>query len=520
MDAEELRTFVLDVLGQLEPEAQSRFKDALLTRAVRGGSGWKPEKPDAEVVNSVEAFASDVQERGSAEPAEVDARFRLGTQAFYAGDHAAARRIFEALFPVVQDGDVDLGYHEIPDEVLTASLHDCSAQYVASVYLSTPLARRADATYMALETADAKNYWRPLHELERVAPSPLPDLDRFLPLWVSYLEKQLIDDPDGDDDSDYWLREAVQRLEGVAGLERIARSTGRASAFRAWCDALLRDGDWPGVQRACDAAAEVVPGGSYLRSWFRDQAARASAELEAPDLLDRLEVAWLGALTLRRLVRWLGVGATEAATLRDRAERAIEKCPTEATRQLGLLRLLTGDFQSAAALLAPDPDSYSTDEVHSGGLIFAAFAGILARGTSARLAPSLYAALRGPNDEDLDLDEEEHTGSAWRSVTRVSIPDLIETALEGEEIPAAVRREMFTAMRGAAEMRAERVLSSLHRREYAAAARQIACCLEISPVVGEREATEAWMDQIRRAAARFAAFQKELRTALAEMQRV
>src|SRR5258708_387047 len=70
---------------------------------------------------------------------------RLGTRAFLAGDHASARAVFEALLLPVAQGDISLGQHEMVEEVLNVDMHVTVAQYVASVYTTTPLVGRANA---------------------------------------------------------------------------------------------------------------------------------------------------------------------------------------------------------------------------------------------------------------------------------------------------------------------------------------------------------------------------------------
>ena len=43
----------------------------------------------------------------------------------------------------------------------------------------------------------------------------------------------------------------------------------------------------------------------------------------------------------------------------------------------------------------------------------------------------------------------------------------------------------------------------------------MACCLELAPVVGQKEAVSEWVAELRREYKRFPAFQRELKDALA-----
>ncbi len=59
-------------------------------------------------------------------------------------------------------------------------------------------------------------------------------------------------------DEDLCLCEVVQRMDGVEGLGRLARSTGRAHDPRAWCDAPVESKDWKAALAAYDEPAEIL----------------------------------------------------------------------------------------------------------------------------------------------------------------------------------------------------------------------------------------------------------------------
>jgi hypothetical protein len=126
-------------------------------------------------------------------------------------------------------------------------------RYVAAVYLTTPLEDRAEALCRIIEGLEGiACLWEPLEQMERVVTRPLPELDAFLPHWVKHLERQPPSENEWDANRDRWLREAVSRLEGVAGLESIARKTRKPEALRAWCKALTDRREWAKALRAWD----------------------------------------------------------------------------------------------------------------------------------------------------------------------------------------------------------------------------------------------------------------------------
>lgn len=512
LSGEELRCFLRDVLKGLDEELRASLEDELIARAAKGSVGWKPSGPTARAVAEVASFAQAARSVGFADPAEVDARLRQGTMAFLAGDHAAARAVFEALLLPVADGEMDLGQHEMVDEVLTVDVHECAAQYVASVYATTPIAARAEAVWGALDAVQGvAALWGPLEAMERAATGPLPELDAFLPRWVAHLERQPLVEGEWDSARDRWLREAVLRLEGVAGLERIARGTRRPETLRAWCQTLAASGEWAEALRAYDEAVSLA-GGSDWQGHFLDGAALAARELGRPDAAERLEAAWLGAPSLVRLLRWLDARGPEGAALASRATEAKARCPPQAGRQLGLLHLLTGDVREAADLLAQAPGLGWSDEDHPGHVLFPAFASLLARSTGATLPAELLAGLQQtPRDPwDLDLDELEDEAPGL-----VTPP--IATILErspSDGVDAAGREAMLEAMRLAAERRVEGVLGDKRRRHYGHAALLVACCLELAPGVGRHAAVAEWVAALRKRYARFPAFQEECDRAL------
>jgi tetratricopeptide (TPR) repeat protein len=519
MTAEELRSFVRDALERLDEEPQRELLDALLLRAAKGSSGWKPSGPSRRVVDEVRRFAEAARRIGYAHPHEVDGYLRQGTKAFLAGDHATAREVFEALLPAIGDGEIDLGQHEMIDEVLAVDVLECAAQYVASVYLTAPLEERAEALCTAMDAVQgAASFWQPIEQMERVAPTRLPELDAFLPRWVRSLERQPVPKGDREDwegDRERWLREAVLRLEGVEGLERIARRTKRPQALRAWCEALIERGDWAEALRACDDATKLV-GESHWRAEFLDGAALAAQQLGRRDFAKRVEAAWLEAPTFLRLLRWLGAGSSTAVELRKRAKGALQHCPREGGRQRGLLHVLTGDVQAAAKLLARAPGLGWSSEDHPGHLLFPAFAGLLAEGTRARLGAELSASLQQTPHGPLDMgwDSDDDRVKARPRLSTPTVADLIGKARPTPNTDPKGRAAMLEAMQAAATRRVDAILGNKRRRHYGHAATLVACCLELAPAAGRQKEVAEWANDLRKHYSRFYAFQEELKKAL------
>ncbi len=221
MTAPELRALVRGVLDELAPNARTTVVDLLMARAVKGRAGWKPSSPSQRIVDNAISFAEAARVVGYADPADVSEHLRLGSKAFLAGDHASARGVFEALLRPIAVVDIDLGQHELVDEVLGVDAHACVAQYVTSVYTTTPLSQRADAL---LNSHGASEGVSSLAESDQghggcVSRGPAGP-QAFLPLWVKRLGRFRQSKDEWESDHERWLREAVFRLDGVNGLER------------------------------------------------------------------------------------------------------------------------------------------------------------------------------------------------------------------------------------------------------------------------------------------------------------
>lgn len=128
MTAPELRAFVHAMLDEFEDEKRVRVIDSLMASAARGDAGWKPRPPSSRIVNDAKSFADAARQVGYADPGDVSKHLRLASRAFLAGDHAGARGVFEAVLLPIATVEIDLGQHELVDDVLNVDVHACIAQ--------------------------------------------------------------------------------------------------------------------------------------------------------------------------------------------------------------------------------------------------------------------------------------------------------------------------------------------------------------------------------------------------------
>lgn len=492
------------MLATLDDRASSRAVSAIISRAARGATGWVPAaNSDADVTEALD-FVAAARRVGSADPSEVDDCLRRGSNAFLRRDYAAASQILGALLPALGQGDIDLGQHELVDEVLGVNLADCAAQFVVAAYMMAAPAERAEALREAIwQVSELGNLADPIREMERVSVEPLADLVEFLPNWRTLIEKSLERDrhPEWDADPGRWLREVVQRMEGNRGLERLARSSKRATDLRAWCESLVASKDWKAALAAFDEAATLVGANDHAHGELLDGAALAAQELHRPDLPERLERAWRAAPTMLRLRRWLGAPGRQRA-VKARVAGALAACPKQATRQRALLLVMLGDWKQAAGLLGAAPGLGWSDGEHPGHLLFPLFSELLAgEGTGPRLSPDL------PSQSGLDLDDWQ-VWSDRHLEPRLAAPEIRQILQQAgvSAIPDDSRKAVLRSMRQAAERRVAGVTSQKRRNHYGHAAELVAACLAADPSPD----TAAWLAGIRDGHRRFYAFRAEL----------
>jgi hypothetical protein len=505
MSAPELRAAIRVVLDQLDDGVKDSIIDALLARGAKATSGWKPARPSPRIVEEAKSFSDAARQIGQADPDDVTEHLRHATKAFLAGDHASARAVFEAILPPIASVDIDLGQHELVEEVLRVDVRACVAQYAASVYRTTTLRERADVIIRALEQVQGVGTLStPIKDMEDVSAGALPDLGTFLPRWVKRLERFRPSADEWETERERWLREAVFRMDGVGGLERIARKTSRPQACLAWYQALADKGDWTAALKASDAATRLVRQ-SHWRGELLDGAALAAQELGRSDLSRRLEAAWRAAPTLTRLLRWLVADGYEWEPIRAKAAKALARCPKTAARQIGLLRVLVGDVSGAGALLAKSPGLGWSNPDHPGHLLFPLLAALLSnRPIGDALVTELAATGRDPLESFAPTDDEHKP-----RLTTPPIVALIESTRRSIALTDPHRDAAIDAMRVAADKRVEGILGNSRRQHYGHTALLVASCVAYAPKKRVAEFLK-WAEELRQQYWRRHAFRQEL----------
>lgn len=491
-----------ETLERLDHDERAPIEDALLRRAAARG-GYRPAAPSPEIVDEVLEFANAAQRIGQAEPMEVDEYLRRGITASLAGDHAIARRVFEALLLPITEVEIDLGQHEMVEEVLSVDLPDCVGRYLLAIYLETPVRARVDAIVTAIEKVNGLGA---LIEPVRAMEEALPESDAFLDAWTKRLESSSSGKDERESEHERWLRDAVARRQGTPGLARIARATKRPQAVAAWCDAVAKDGDWKRALAAYEEAVTLVTSGLWTGELL-DGAALAASKLGRKDATKKLEAAWVGAPSLCRLLRWLVADSATAATIRKRAAATIDASPTRSKRLHAFLDVIVGDVPSAAKALKSAPGLGWSSDDHPGHLLFAVFAWLVGDGTAKGVSVGVLEVLKQPPRSLLDVHLEAEEGST--KLPTPTVLDVLERASVRANVAPKDRAAALDAMRTAASKRTDGVTGEKRRRHYDHAAMLVGCCVE-----AERPGSAAWLEALRARTSRFPAYQEALRAAL------
>lgn len=272
MSTADLRTTVRAILDELDDDVRARIVDRLVARAAKAAAGWTPTPPSQRFVVEAQSFADAARRIGHADAEDVTEHLRRATRAFLAGDHSTARAVFEAILPPIASMEIDLGQHELVEEVLGIDAHMCVAQYVATVYTATPMRDRVDAILRTIEDVEGvATLSDPVKAMEDVMAGALPDLDagkRALALGVFHSSGTI-----------HRLPGRQPRCGGRGGSRRpLGRTSGgRVAHRRALEGELLRPVDEAIADRVGDAglADRGMPGGR--RPLARDEGGGAFA---------------------------------------------------------------------------------------------------------------------------------------------------------------------------------------------------------------------------------------------------
>ena len=466
--------------------------------------------------------------------------FDRAEAAFDYGKLPLARATYEGLFELLGTED-DYGRGVSLSDLTGVDAGEAVARYLRAVYETEPLVDRPQALCEHLRQVRVPLFGPRLmlDDLVQISPRPLPDRERFLADWIAFLRTQT--GPSGSD-VDGWLREAVRLAQGTPGLETLARTEGRTRprAYLDWFAALEEEGRHQEVLAAAQEALQKLPTRLPIRAAIADHAWAAAARLNDPEAqrLARWE-AFVAKPTLTRLLDLWDVAADEAERT-PRMERAVEHLQGYLAHppdgRDGMMRggdslerpvwieqsvlahayLLAGDWVAAHHLAAQGKVlGWSRRESHQ-GLVVAAFLVLLsgkALGTGRSNLAQLWQwglAYSSPsrsweyNEKDPLL---ERLARAY-----------VERFATGE-LNADQQERYLSWCLDVAQQRANAIVSNQYRGSYDKAAVVTVACAEVLRLRGDQAAADALVSEVRGRFPRHSAFQREMKSALAWIDR-
>ncbi|MBC7250396.1 MAG: hypothetical protein H5T62_08920 [Anaerolineae bacterium] len=560
--AEELRDIMREMARHVRPSERGTFLAQIGVGAV---SPPAPATPWENLLDEIEDLALELQEAMAAadeweeeygwqyeyeedslgqyvrfvEPATL--LFEHAALAFDHGERTLARQAYCRLFDLL-DLEDDYGRGLSLFDLIDLDQREVIARYLRAVYETTSLVQRPSTLYEEMSRFAGYSYPSResvmLEDLIQISSHPLPDREAFLKAWIAFLHTQ------SEPRADVWLREAVRMAEGTAGLERLARTEGRAHprAYLDWFAALEEAGQHDRVLAAAREALETLPRGLPIRAAIADHLCAAASVLKDPESLrsGRWE-AFVAKPTLARLLdlweafpvgeeclSWMQRAVKQMEQVRSRDTSAahpyypalddLERpaLPTDAL--LAHARLLAGDLASAHRAVADKKvlgwSSASSDQA----LVVSWLLVLLCGQPREALSPNL---------EILWLRSLQVTTSGgWmygltagaelsRRADRIYAAHLARERESGRLRLGAEEEEVYLAWcLDVARKRVEAIVANQYRKSYDKAANLTVACAEVLRRRGEARWADAWVREIRERFPRHRAFQRELQIAL------
>jgi hypothetical protein len=457
--------------------------------------------------------------------------FDRARAAFDYGLLSLAREAYGKLFGTLDHED-EYGRGVSISDLSGVDAGEAYACYLRAVYETEPLERRPEALLAHMRQVQlGLDRPRPmLDDLVQISPRPLPDRERFLAGWTAYLRTQ------SGSDADAWLREAVRLSQGTPGLEALARAEGRARprAYLDWFTALEEEGRHDEVLAAAREALQALPADLPVRAAVADHLCAAAARLDEPealragrweallarptlsrllDLSDAFPAGRERTARMRQAVGYLQdrlAHPPEIAWERDDLERAVP------VRKAVLAHacLLAGELETARQIAAAERVLGWSSGDNPQGLVVAFFlvqlSGNAPDGLSSNLAQFWRLRLEDSIDAWLGSEQDELQARLGRAYTE----QFATVALSGES-----RERVLSWCLDVAGRRIDAIVGGQHRASYGKAATLTAASAEVLRLRGDPQRSAAWVNEVRTHFPRHRAFQAELRTALARMER-
>lgn len=277
-DSEQLKSILISMANDVDPKERTTFITKLiLKQSVK--TEWI--MPGKEILEEIDSLIEDIRAQSEEEPDWSEYDDEDDTLGEFAEFIPSLHKLFndaEALFNNAECDNAQKAYatlftiFEIQDDYGRGiSIHDlenfdfdeASARYLRSVYLSEKPGNRVNGLLKAMTQLSNIDYIHPkLDDVINISIDPLPEFNLFLEEWIQVIKSKK--EPEFDD----WYREAIFLLQGVSGLETIAKNEGvqRPKIYFDWANALIKDKNYEAALDAIHYALEQLPKNKPIRA--------------------------------------------------------------------------------------------------------------------------------------------------------------------------------------------------------------------------------------------------------------
>jgi len=517
LDAERLRTFLRSIDEAASGDAESSLAFALLEFAARELPGALLSAEDPELEPDTDRWARIASARPKPDLAECARLLSRARRQLLSGRHEVAKRCYEIVLTALAEIQVARGDVHILAPALVRPV--VFGSYLTAVYeASEPESRASEVLEAVVRLSMVGPISSPLALMESASPRALEDLAAFTIDWANLLETH----SEATDRVvvDVWtpsqalLAEALERLEGIDGIAKIARRSRDLAHFRTWMLRLADTHAWDmalDVVEEADGALDDPLGRALILDAGVVLAARASDRTRAAELAERALAAHP---THDRLIRFLLLDEPDRDVLRARALRLDDGALDVSARMRCLLHALLGRFVNVAMLLeessAAWEDAEHAAEIAFPALLLAFYGGKKGTPTSSKLCSSLFTP-RAPDATVTDLVGRLLEDGSTLSIPPVGPPILAAlTEVEGTPEHVAVLDAIPIVLRASAARRASFVMPTSERASHERAALLVVAAAEATFRSGDPDGARAFVGEIAQEASRNMAFRSVL----------
>lgn len=536
LDAQELRDFMRSA-ARSELSSRSLVEPFVEFAARRrGGLDWAEDDPT--LAADTDGWARSTRRTQRVDLTWSESLLERACRMRLSGRPSNARRCFDVVLAVLAEAEAGLLGEQAPVSPRDLRISESRLEtveglvtplvfgsYLVSVYEDSARSERVAAIFDAVVRLSALgSVASPLKRLEEAAVRPLEGFDDFIRGWTDELESRTAA---GFGDSSFvWtpaealLAEALERVDGLDGVARLARRSGELAHYRTWIVRLADQSQW---SAALDVVEEADGGLSdpFARATVLDAGSRFAHKIgDLRRSMSLAERAFTLAPKPGRLVRWLLVDDPEPARLRERLRSARDRAHLLTPRMRALVGALSAEVGEVAQML-DDSDELWDDEAHPGPVAYPALLVAFYGGPKGTpIAANLCAPFFGGRGGQLGLALDD--GHRWASpandwdgaATPLLGPPIVGALLEleGSGALAGDLEQVPRILRSAAARRAMSVLANKDRSMYESAALLAVAAAEATFRAGAPDLARSYLADL--AAAQAAARQSSFRTVL------